>query len=67
MHFKIVFNLVLRSSSSVADNELETIVSEVNKQMLEEISTSEIKAEKDRIAEEKHRMEEIRYVKDTSS
>ncbi|XP_055071228.2 germinal-center associated nuclear protein [Misgurnus anguillicaudatus] len=45
---------------SVADNELETIVSEVNKQMLEEISTSEIKAEKDRIAEEKRRMEEIR-------
>lgn len=51
----------------MTDSELDTVLNEVIKQMLGEISTSEIKAEKHRIAEEKRRMEEARYVNDLCS
>lgn len=49
---------------SVSDNELETVVTEVLNQLLRELSTAEIIAEKERIAEEKHKQEEARCVKD---
>lgn len=45
---------------SASDNELETVVSEVVHQLLREVSTSEIRAEKERIAEEKRKEEEAR-------
>lgn len=50
----------------MTDSELDIVLNGVIKQMLGEISVSEIKAEKDRIAEEKHRMEEARYINDLS-
>uniref|UniRef100_A0A8C1Z6F6 Germinal-center associated nuclear protein n=1 Tax=Cyprinus carpio TaxID=7962 RepID=A0A8C1Z6F6_CYPCA len=45
---------------SVSDSELETVVSEVLNQLLRELSTSEIIAEKERITEEKRKQEEAR-------
>ncbi|XP_060732789.1 germinal-center associated nuclear protein [Tachysurus vachellii] len=45
---------------SVSTTELQTIVSDVVAQMLREVSTSEILAEKERIAEEKRKLEEDR-------
>ncbi|XP_048050228.1 germinal-center associated nuclear protein isoform X2 [Megalobrama amblycephala] len=45
---------------SASDSELETVVSEVLQQLLRELSTSEIRAEKERIAEEKRKKEEAR-------
>ncbi|KAG1937671.1 SAC3/GANP/Nin1/mts3/eIF-3 p25 family [Pimephales promelas] len=45
---------------SASDIELETVVSEVLDQLLRELSTSEIRAEKERIAEEKRKKEEAR-------
>ncbi len=48
---------------SVSDSELETVVTEVLNQLLRELSTAEIIAEKERIAEEKRRHEEARFVK----
>jgi len=51
-------------SCSASDIELETVVSEVLDQLLRELSTSEIRAEKERIAEEKRKKEEARSVKD---
>ncbi|XP_056611344.1 germinal-center associated nuclear protein isoform X2 [Triplophysa dalaica] len=48
------------TANSVTDSELEMVLNGVIKQMLGEISVSEIKAEKDRIAVEKRRMEEAR-------
>lgn len=45
---------------SASDSELEMVVSEVLHQLLRELSTSEIRAEKERIAEEKRRKEEAR-------
>ncbi|XP_067300375.1 germinal-center associated nuclear protein [Pseudorasbora parva] len=45
---------------SASDSELETVVSEVLHQLLRELSTSEIRAEKERIAEEKRKKEEAR-------
>ncbi|KTF86048.1 hypothetical protein cypCar_00014410 [Cyprinus carpio] len=44
----------------VSDSELETVVSEVLNQLLRELSTSEIIAEKERITEEKRKQEEAR-------
>lgn len=46
----------------MTDSELDTVLNEVIKQMLGEISALEIKSEKDRISEEKRKMEEARYV-----
>uniref|UniRef100_A0A8C1VU35 Germinal-center associated nuclear protein n=1 Tax=Cyprinus carpio TaxID=7962 RepID=A0A8C1VU35_CYPCA len=46
----------------VSDSELETVVSEVLNQLLRELSTSEIIAEKERITEEKRKQEEARCV-----
>lgn len=51
-------------SCSASDIELETVVSEVLHQLLRELSTSEIRAEKERIEEEKRKKEEARCVKD---
>ncbi|KAF4108846.1 hypothetical protein G5714_009919 [Onychostoma macrolepis] len=45
---------------SVSDSELETVVTEVLNQLLRELSTAEIIAEKERIAEEKRKQEEAR-------
>ncbi|XP_030643492.1 germinal-center associated nuclear protein [Chanos chanos] len=45
---------------SESGSQLEAIVSEVLGQMLREVSTAEIEAEKNRIAEEKRKMEEAR-------
>lgn len=47
---------------SVSESELQTMVSEVVAQMLRKVCTSEITAEKERIAEEKRKLEEERYV-----
>lgn len=47
---------------SVSESELQTVVSEVVAQMLREVCTSEITAEKERIAEEKRKLEEERSV-----
>uniref|UniRef100_A0A673HID2 Germinal-center associated nuclear protein n=1 Tax=Sinocyclocheilus rhinocerous TaxID=307959 RepID=A0A673HID2_9TELE len=47
---------------SASDSELETVVSEVLNQLLRELSTSEIIAEKERIADEKRKQEEARCV-----
>lgn len=47
---------------SVSTTELQTIVSDVVARMLREVSTSEILAEKERIAEEKRKLEEDRFV-----
>lgn len=47
---------------SVSESELQTVVSEVVAQMLREVCTSEITAEKERVAEEKHKLEEERSV-----
>lgn len=47
-------------ANSVTDSELDTVLNEVIKQMLGEISAVEIKSEKDRISEEKRKMEEAR-------
>ncbi len=49
---------------SVSDSEFETVVTEVLNHLLRELSTAEIIAEKERIAEEKHKQEEARCVKD---
>lgn len=47
---------------SVSESEVQTIISDIVAQMLREVSTSEIKAEKERIAEEKRKLEEDRCV-----
>ncbi|CAM4601451.1 unnamed protein product [Leuciscus chuanchicus] len=49
-------SVALRAS----DSELETVMSEVLHQLLRELSTSEIRAEKERIEEEKRKKEEAR-------
>lgn len=47
---------------SVSEIELQTIVSDVVDDVLREVSRSEIAAEKARIAEEKRKLEEERWV-----
>lgn len=47
---------------SVSESEMQTLVSEVVVQMLREVSESEITAEKERIAEEKRKLEEERCI-----
>lgn len=42
--------------------QVEALVKEVLGQMLQEVSSSEIKLEQERIAEEKRRIEEARFV-----
>lgn len=49
----------LCSESSV---QVESVVTEVLRQMLQEISSAEIKLEQERVAEEKRKLEEARLV-----
>uniref|UniRef100_A0A4W5P0G4 Germinal-center associated nuclear protein n=1 Tax=Hucho hucho TaxID=62062 RepID=A0A4W5P0G4_9TELE len=44
---------------------MEAVVSEVVEQMLREVSTAEVQAERERLAEEKRRIEEARLVRDS--
>lgn len=46
---------------------MEAVVSEVVEQMLWEVSTAEVQAERERLAEEKRRIEEARLVKDSET
>lgn len=46
---------------------MEAVVSEVVEQMLREVSIAEIQAERERLAEEKRRIEEARLVRDSET
>ncbi|KAJ8247072.1 hypothetical protein GJAV_G00258440 [Gymnothorax javanicus] len=50
----------ISTALSVCDSQVEALVSEVTEQMLGEVCTSEIGAEKEKAAEEKRRLEEAR-------
>lgn len=60
-----IFNTHIHTLSlvfSMSELELQTVVNEVVAQMLREVSTSEITTEKERLAEERRKLEEDRYV-----
>lgn len=59
--------LVVLSRCSASSGHMEAVVSEVVEQMLREVSIAEIQAERERLAEEKRRIEEARLVRDSET